>query len=111
MLFAALRVFRKVRQRQQLAAAQELYEQQRDAEWQHLVEKYGEEIAARIGERRVWQGMTMEQLIESWGNPADIAREIVKTRRKETWKYVQTGKNRFANRIYLENGIVIGWKI
>ena len=55
--------------------------------------------------------MNVEQLIESWGSPADIAREIVKTRKKETWKYVQTGKNRFANRIYLENEIVIGWKV
>jgi 16S rRNA C1402 N4-methylase RsmH len=110
MLFVALRVFRKIRHRQQLAAAQKLYEQQREAEWQRLVGKYGEEIAARIAARNVWQGMTVEQLIESWGSPADIAREIVKARKKETWKYVQTGKNRFANRIYLENGIVIGWK-
>jgi hypothetical protein len=55
--------------------------------------------------------MTVEQLVKSWGSPVDIDCEIVKTRKKETWKYGQTGKNRFANRIYLENGIVIGWKI
>ena len=109
--FVALRVFRKIRRRQQLAAAQKLFEQQRDAEWQRLVGKYGAEIAARIVAHKVWQGMTVEQLVKSWGSPADIACEIVKTRKKETWKYVQTGKNRFANRIYLENGIVIGWKI
>ena len=111
MLFVGLRVFRNIRCRQKLAAAQRLFEKQRDAEWQRLVETYGEEIAARIAARKVWQGMTVEQLINSWGNPVDIDCEIVKTRKKETWKYVQIGKNRFANRIYLENGIVIGWKI
>jgi uncharacterized protein len=110
-LLVTQRVFRKIRRRQQLAAAQKLFEQQRDAEWQRLVGKYGAEIAARIVAHKVWQGMTVEQLIKSWGSPADIDCEIVKTRKKETWKYVQTGKNRFANRIYLENGIVIGWKI
>jgi uncharacterized protein YecT (DUF1311 family) len=111
MLFVALRVFPKIRRRQQLAAVQKLFEQQRDAEWQCLVGKYGAEIAARIVAHKVWQGMTVEQLVKSWGSPADIDCEIVKTRKRETWKYGQTGKNRFANRIYLENGIVIGWKI
>jgi uncharacterized protein len=110
-LFVAQRVFRKIRRRQQLAAAQKLFEQQRDAEWQRLIGKYGAEIAARIVAHKVWQGMTVEQLIKSWGSPAEIDCEIVKARKKETWKYGQTGKNRFANRIYLENGIVIGWKI
>jgi uncharacterized protein len=110
-LFVAQRVFRKIRRRQQLAAAQKLFEQQCDAEWQRLVGKYGAEIAARIVAHKVWQGMTVEQLTKSWGSPADVDCEIVRTRKKETWKYVPTGKNRFANRIYLENGVVIGWKI
>lgn len=110
-LVVALRLLRKLRDQQRLAAAQKLLEAQREAAWQRLVGKYGEEIAARIVAHRVWQGMTVEQLIESWGSPADVDREIIKTRTKETWKYGQTGKNRFANRVYLENGIVIGWKI
>lgn len=75
-----------------------------------LVEKYGEEVAAMIIARKVWQGMTKEQLTESWGNPVDVGREIIRTKVKETWKYNQTGKNRFSDRIYLENGTVIGWK-
>jgi len=111
LFFVGLRVFRKIRRRQKLAAAQRLFEQQRDTEWRRLVGQYGEEIATRIAAHKVWQGMTVEQLIKSWGSPIDIDCEIVKARKKETWKYVQTGKNRFANRIYLENGIVIGWKI
>jgi hypothetical protein len=89
----ALRIFRKTQRRKR------------------LVGKYGEVIAQRILAAEVWQGMTDEQLVESWGNPADSDREIIKARTKETWKYIQTGKNRFKNRIYLENGIVVGWKI
>jgi uncharacterized protein len=77
---------------------------------QRLVEKYGAEIAAQIIAQKVWQGMTEEQLTESWGDPAGVGREIIRTKIKETWKYNQTGKNRFSNRVYLENGIVIGWK-
>lgn len=78
---------------------------------QQLVAKYGEEAAALIMARKVWQGMTAEQLVDSWGSPIDVGREIIRTRTKETWKYGQIGKNRFRNRVYLENGIVIGWKI
>jgi uncharacterized protein len=75
-----------------------------------LVAKYGEEIAAMILAHKVWQGMTEEQLTDSWGSPVEVGREIIRTRTKETWKYEQTGKNRYRNRVYLENGIVIGWK-
>jgi uncharacterized protein YecT (DUF1311 family) len=76
----------------------------------HLIAKYGHEIAAKIIAHQVWQGMTEEQLTDSWGSPVDVGREIIRTKVKETWKYGQTGKNRFRNRVYLENGIVIGWK-
>jgi uncharacterized protein len=76
----------------------------------HLITKYGEEIAVRIIARKVWQGMTEEQLTDSWGSPVDVGREIIRTKIKETWKYGRTGKNRYSNRVYLENGIVIGWK-
>jgi hypothetical protein len=77
---------------------------------QRLVAKYGEEIADRILAHTIWQGMTEEQLLDSWGAPADKDHEIRKTLTKETWKYQQTGRNRFRNRVFLENGIVIGWK-
>jgi hypothetical protein len=85
-------------------------EKRRAAERQRLVDKYGDEIADRILAHTIWQGMTEEQLLESWGGPADKDYEIKKTTTKETWKYGQTGRNRFSNRVYLENGVVIGWK-
>jgi uncharacterized protein len=80
-------------------------------ERQRLVTKYGEEIAERIIAREVWQGMTDDQLIDSWGHPVDVGREITRTKVKETWKYQQIGKNRFGKRVNLEDGIVVGWKI
>lgn len=81
-----------------------------EAEVQRLIYLYGEDVAARILSHQVWQGMTEEQLLESRGSPADVGREIIRERTRETWKYQQIGKNRFRERIYLENGIVIGWK-
>jgi hypothetical protein len=52
---------------------------------------------------------TPEQLIDSIGRPVDIDRKIMKTKTKEVWKYNQTGRGRFALRIILEDGVVIGW--
>lgn len=77
---------------------------------QRLVHSYGEEDAARILAHEVWQGMTEAQLRESRGIPADVGHEIIRERTRETWKYGQVGRNRFKERVYLENGIVIGWK-
>jgi uncharacterized protein len=74
-----------------------------------LVAKYGEKEAALIIAGKVWQGMREEQLTESWGPPVGKSREVIRAKIKETWKYGQTGRNRFTNRIYLEDGLVIGW--
>ncbi|MGY4368451.1 hypothetical protein ACVW1A_004516 [Bradyrhizobium sp. LB1.3] len=98
----AIAVYNNIRRREE--------ERRRAAERQRLVAKYGDEIADRILARVVWQGMTEEQLLESRGHPADKDYEVRKSVSKETWKYGQTGKNRFSNRIFLENGIVTGWK-
>jgi hypothetical protein len=77
---------------------------------QYLVTKYGRQIGLKILARQVWQGMTAEQLSDSWGNPVDVDHTVYKTKTKETWKYNQTGKNRYKDRIYVEDGIVVGWK-
>jgi hypothetical protein len=75
-----------------------------------LIAKYGEATAEKILARQVWQGMTDEQLIESWGRPVEIGSEVMRTKTKQIWKYGQTGKNRFRERVTVENGIVSGWK-
>jgi uncharacterized protein len=101
-VIGAIVVFNSIRRREE--------ERRRAAERLRLVAKYGDEIADRILAHTIWQGMTEEQLLESWGGPADKDYEIKKTTTKETWKYQQTGRNRFRNRAFLENGVVIGWK-
>ena len=75
-----------------------------------LTAKYGDaEIARRIMRREVWQGETAEQLRESLGTPADTDEKVLKTKRKEVWKYRPTGKNRFGLKVTLDDGIVVAW--
>lgn len=75
-----------------------------------LMLKYGDpRIVDMIMEKRFWLGQTGQQLLDSLGHPADIDEKVLKTKTKQTWKYSPTGKNRFALRITLENGAVIGW--
>ncbi len=105
-VIGAIVVFNNIRRREERREE----ERRRAAERQRLVAKYGEEIADRILAHTIWQGMTDEQLVESWGGPADKDYEIKKTITKETWKYGQTGRNRFSSRVFLQNGVVIGWK-
>jgi hypothetical protein len=75
-----------------------------------IYEKYGHtELAERIINKTMWVGETAEQLVDSLGRPVAIDDHVLKTKRKETWKYAQRGQNRFALRITVENGIVVGW--
>ena len=109
-LLVTIKVLRVIRRNQLIAAQEQQVEALRIAEQHRLISKYGEQIAAGILAHQIWQGMTDEQLAESWGTPADVGYEIIRSRRRETWKYGQTGRNRFSDRVYLENGVVIGWK-
>jgi uncharacterized protein YecT (DUF1311 family) len=102
----AIVIFNNIQRREKAAA--EL--RRLAAERQRLVDRYGEAIADRIIAKKIWQGMTEDQLVESWGAPADRDYEVKHTKTKETWKYGQTGRNRFSSRVFLENGFVVGWK-
>ena len=78
---------------------------------EYLLAKYHDQVVVnKIMQRLVWQGMTEEQLIDSWGRPAAKGQKIYKTKVTETFKYNQTGKNRFRSRVNVENGIVVGWE-
>ncbi|MCU1250018.1 MAG: hypothetical protein JWQ49_3047, partial [Edaphobacter sp.] len=105
-VIGAIVVFNNIRTRERLAADQ----RRLAAERQRLVDKHGDAIADRILAHHIWQGMTAEQLVESWGSPTDKDYELKHAKTKETWKYGQTGRNRFSSRVFLENGIVVGWK-
>jgi hypothetical protein len=76
-----------------------------------LMAKYGDKrIIDAILRKEVWQGMSQEMLVDSRGAPEDQDETIYKTKTKRTYKYGRTGKNRFRERIYIENGSVVGWK-
>lgn len=75
-----------------------------------LLNKYGDEnVVDMIMRQMMWQGMTTNQLIDSLGRPVAIDRKVFKTKVAETYKYVQTGRNQFAQRVMVENGQVVGW--
>lgn len=76
----------------------------------YLRGKYAnEDIVQRIFHGQIWQGQTSEQLLDSIGSPVDTDRKVLKTKSKETWKYHPRGANRYALRITVEDGIVVGW--
>jgi len=79
--------------------------------YEFLMSKYADaSIVNRIMASEMWQGMTAEMLTDSWGAPIDRDRDVYKTRTTETWKYGQTGRNRFKHRVVVENSIVVGFK-
>ncbi len=77
----------------------------------YLMSKYGDAaLVDLIMAKQIRQGMTLDQLVESWGRPADIDQKVYKTKIKYTYKYNQTGRNRFRDRVFVENDVVVGWQ-
>jgi hypothetical protein len=59
---------------------------------------------------QIARGMTLDMVLDVWGQPADMDEVVMKTKTKRELKYDQKGKNRFGTRVYLENGVVVGWE-
>jgi predicted Holliday junction resolvase-like endonuclease len=75
-----------------------------------LIQKYrSEAIVERILNSEFWQGQSEEQLLDALGHPVARDKKVMKTRRREVWKYHERGRDQFALRITLENGKVSGW--
>ena len=70
-----------------------------------------EAMVDTILEGRIARGMTAEMVREVWGDPEDLDETVTKTKVKQQMKYGQTGKNRYATRVYVEDGVVTGWEI
>jgi hypothetical protein len=78
---------------------------------EHLMKKYGDQrLVNRLMDGYFWENQTSEQLLDSLGKPADIDVKILKTKKKEIWKYNHRGGNRYGLRITLDNDLVIGWE-
>jgi hypothetical protein len=111
-IFALLVVFTLAtegRRREAREAAMRRKAAQGRARRNALLEKYDEATAERILRGEVWQGQTAEQLADSMGSPVDVDQKVLKTKTKEVWKYGHRGGNRYAVKIMLENGYVVGW--
>jgi len=58
---------------------------------------------------RFWIGQTSDQLVESIGIPHSMDNKMLKTKKREIWKYYHRGANRFGLRITLDEDSVTGW--
>ena len=76
-----------------------------------LTTRFGPETAHLIMDQQIFRGMTKEMLEASRGEPDDLEEERLRAKIKQTWKYNQAGVNRYKERIYLENHVVVGWKM
>ncbi len=75
-----------------------------------LMAKYGDdELVAKLMGRTIWKGMEAPMVYDCLGPPLAVDRQVLKTKTKETWKYKQTGQNKYGLHIVLEQGEVVGW--
>ncbi len=82
----------------------------KNSRYARLMAKYGDEkLVHAIVTQTIWQGMTIEQLKDSWGEPVAVEHKVMKTKVREVYKYKPLGKNRFRDKVVLEDGIITGW--
>jgi hypothetical protein len=92
-------------------AAMVQYAKKRKAERRiALITKYGSpDEADMIMDRKIWSGMSSEQLLDSLGKPEGIDHMVNVRKSREVWKYDRVGQNRYRNRVTVDNGRVAGW--
>jgi hypothetical protein len=91
-----------------------LYEEKDRIKREELIAKYGKEIADKIINRDVWEGMTLDMLVESHGDWSNKSESFSNGKLKVKYFY-DYSKNRLGNAAYdfevsTEDGIVVGWK-
>ena len=75
-----------------------------------LLQKYGDEkLVHALMDGTIWQGMTAEQLRDAWGEPVSIEEKVMKTKVRQVFKYQQVARNRFRDKVTLEDGVITGW--
>ena len=78
----------------------------------YLRGKYGDEsVVQHIMSKTLWQGETAEQVRDSIGLPSSIDNNLLKTRKREVWKYHPHGRGRYRLRVTLDNDVVIEIKM
>ena len=82
----------------------------KNSRYAKLMAKYGDEkLVHALVTQTFWQGMTIDQLKDSWGEPVAVEQKVMKTKVREIYKYKPLGKNRFRDKVTLEDGIITGW--
>ncbi len=86
----------------------------REAHWAQrrtqLFNKYrDEDVVEKIMSRMIWKDMTRDQLVDSWGRPAQENERRDNGKRKEVLHYRALPGRPFGQRVILENGKVKGW--
>ncbi|MCC3306038.1 hypothetical protein [Sneathiella sp. HT1-7] len=77
----------------------------------YLMNKYKDKkLVEDLMNKTFWQEQTADQLRDSLGSPHAIDRKILKTKKKEIWKYNHLGGNRYGIRITLDDDQVVGWE-
>ena len=70
-----------------------------------VVQQYDPDTAAKILRQEIWQGMTVQQLLDSAGQPDSVQETVTKRINREVWKY-----DVWSTRVTVENGVVVGWR-
>ena len=77
---------------------------------EYLIDKYQDlSLVEDLMNQCFWVEQTADQLIDSLGYPVDVEQKMLKTKKKEVWKYSHQGGNRYSLRITLDNDHVVGW--
>lgn len=66
---------------------------------------WSREICNAIGNKEILAGMTIEQVIEAWGNPDNVNTTVTAKGKHHQWIY----KERKVY-VYTDDGIVTGWQ-
>jgi hypothetical protein len=68
----------------------------------YLENKYGTTVASKMMAGKIWKGMTVEMILDSWGKPQKVNRTINVDLIREEWIY----KNSW---LFIENNTLIEW--
>ena len=97
-------------QQHQKASAQRKADEARAERRSALSRKYGDSPhLSDLMNGTIRIGMTMEQVIDSWGQPDAVEERVLKTKTTQTLKYGQINSRTFKQQVKFENGLVVGW--
>jgi uncharacterized membrane protein len=90
---------------QQVSAEAQRAREYRD----RLVQRFGEDAAAKIEAKELWVGATKEMVIEALGQPEDISEKVLKKKTKAVFKYYRRGRG-YGLKVNFEDDEVVGWE-